>query len=257
MAIERRTTKIPTIEELQARIDSAADGEVICLGAGRIRGRLVIDKPVVLRGSGADRTTIDGTGRGAAIAVDATHGEVRIEELTITGGRSSFGAGISIDNGATVHVVGCTILRNAAKSGRGGAIAVERGSVFVTECTLVQNRAMMGGAIYVGGDAKVELAATIVAENAAVFGGGVAAVASAEIDVWTSRLLENQADYEGHHLYTYSEEGGRTRVVFSNAILSAADAAGMPISNHPDYKSEIVVDHSTIGRDRLPTCLFA
>ena len=62
MAIEKRNSQTMTAEELQARIDAAAPGSTIQLGPGRVRGRIVIDKPMTIRGSGADRTTIDGTG---------------------------------------------------------------------------------------------------------------------------------------------------------------------------------------------------
>ena len=256
MAIEKRNSQTMTAEELQARIDSATPGSIIQLGPGRVRGRIVIDKPLTIRGSGADRTTIDGTGKGSTICVDAIQGEVRIEEMTVTGGRSNHGAGISIDNGAQVHLLGLTIMRNMAKSGCGGAVAIDRGELFINECTIVQNRAYEGGALYIGGEAKVELSASIVAENAAVRGGGVAVIDGAQLDIWTSRILENQAEYEGHHVFTRGSRENRPQIVLSNTLLSAADSAGIPIANDTSYAAQIVVDNSTMGRERLPAVLL-
>ncbi len=256
MAIEKRNSQTMTAEDLQARIDAAKPGSVIQLGPGRVRGRIVIDKALTIRGSGADRTTIDGTGKGSAICIDATEGEVHIEELTVTGGRSNHGAGISIDNGAQVHLLGLTIMRNMAKSGCGGAIAIDRGELYINECTIVQNRAYEGGAIYVGGEAKAELSASIVAENAAVRGGAIAVIDGAQFDIWTSRILDNEAEYEGHHLFTRGSLENRPHIVLSNTLLSAAEAAGIPIANDVVFSASIVVDNSTLGRDRLPACLL-
>lgn len=257
MAIEKRHTQTMTGEELQAKIDEAAPGSILQLGPGRIRGRLVIDKPITIRGSGADRTTIDGTGKGSTICVDAEEGEVHIEEMTVTGGRASYGAGISIDNGACVHLLGLTILRNAAKSGCGGALAIDRGSLFINECTIVQNRAFEGGAIYLGGEAKAELSASIVAENNAVRGGAIVIVEGASLDIWTSRILDNGAEQEGHHLFARGSLDLRPSIILSNTLLSAADAAGMPISNDVAFPAEMVVDNSMLGRDRMPAVVLA
>lgn len=255
MAIERRSTQMSTIEEIQAQIDEAQPGTVIHVPAGKVRGRLTIDKSLTLRGAGADRTVIDGRGRGAVISIDAEDAEVRIEEMTISNGKSSHGGGISIDNGAQVFVVGCLLEKNAAKSGRGGAIAVDYGAVYITECTLVQNRAMIGGAVFVGGQAKAEISASILADNTAIKGGGIAVADGAELDVFTSRLQMNQAEVEGHHIFAYGTRTRRPRLVLSNALLDAADAAGLAISSHGHFKADIVIDNSTLGRDRLPTIL--
>jgi len=256
MAIEKRNSQTMTAEDLQARIDAAAPGSTIQLGPGRVRGRVVIDKPLTLRGSGADRTTIDGTGKGSTICIDAGEGEVHIEEMTVTGGRSNHGAGISIDNGAKVHLLGLTVMRNTAKSGCGGAIAIDRGELYINECTIVQNRAYEGGAIYVGGEARGELSASIVAENAAVRGGAIAVIDGAQFDIWTSRILDNDAEYEGHHLFTRGSLENRPHIVLSNTLLSAAAAAGIPIANDLVFAATIVVDNSTLGRERLPAVLL-
>ncbi|MCK6547201.1 hypothetical protein L6R52_15225 [Myxococcota bacterium] len=249
MAIERRAAQATTAAELQAQIDAAKDGEVVHVGPGKIRGRVVIDKPITLRGSGADRTILDGRDRGATISIDADHGQVRIEELAIMGGRSSFGGGISIENGAEVHVVGCLLEKNAAKSGRGGAIAIEHGALYISECTIVQNRALLGGGVFVGGDAHAEISASIVAENLAVRGGGIALVDGAELDVWTSRLEVNSAEVEGHHVYSHGTTTRRPRLLLSNALLSSAGAAGLAISNHARFRADVTIDNSLLGRE--------
>ena len=54
MAIEPRAREALTAAEVQANIDAAAEGDVIHLGPGRIKGCLVIDKSITLRGAGAE-----------------------------------------------------------------------------------------------------------------------------------------------------------------------------------------------------------
>src|SRR5437762_3518242 len=129
MAIEPRHNEASTATELQAQIDQAKPGSVIQVGAGRIRGRVVIAKPIQL-----------------------------------------------------------------------------------------------GGAIFVGADAKAEIAATIIAENIAIRGGGIAAIDGAEIDVFTSRLLANRAELEGHHIYTHGTSGRNPQILLSNTVVGQAEA---------------------------------
>lgn len=249
MAIDQKNDQPRTIEEIQAAIFAAKDNDIIQIAPGRMQGRLVVDRAVTLRGAGPERTILDGRGRGVTIAVEACGGTVHIEEMTIMGGKSQTGGGIAIDNGAEVRVTGCLIEKNAAKSGRGGAIAVDYGSLYVSECTIVDNRAFIGGAIYVGGDAKAEIAATIVADNFAIRGGAICAADGAEVDVYTSRFENNVAELEGHHLYAFGAQRSRPHVLLSNALLGTVYGAGMPISNHARYRAAIAIDNSAVGRE--------
>lgn len=249
MAIEPRTTGAKSASEIQAEIDAAEAGATIHLPQGTIRGHLVIAKPLTLRGAGADSTMIEGKGLGPTIAVEAPDGDVRIEELGISGGKSASGGGVSIDNGARVHLVGCLLQNNLASSGRGGAVAVDFGSVSISECTLVLNRALIGGAVYAGGDAKVEIVASILAENSALKGGALAAADGAEVEIFTSRLENNQADSEGHHIFAYGTLSRRPSILVSNALLGVAGGPGLSISNSSAFKAELVIDNSTIGRE--------
>lgn len=251
MAIEARPAKSETNGDLQTRIERAQPGEVIQLPPGRIRGNFVIDKPLTLRGAGAQRTVLEGGGRGAILAVEAVDGEVHIEELGLSGGRSASGGAISIDNGARVFVVGCLFEKNVARSGRGGAVSIDRGALSLTECTLVGNRAHFGGAIFAGGDAKVEIVASIIAECYALKGGAIAAAEGAEVDILTSRLEVNEAEIEGHHLYAWGTPHQRPRILLSNALLGPTPSAGLAISDHGRFPASISLDNSVTGRELM------
>jgi hypothetical protein len=250
MAIERQSTPGLTIRELQAQIDAALPGAEIELGPGCLTGRLVISRPLVLRGTGAGVTVIDAHGQGTAIAIDAPEGEVRIEELTVRGGRSATGGGISVDNGAQVEVVGCLIEGCAAVGGRGGAVAIDRGRLRLIESTLVENQARIGGAIWIGGDAEAELSLSILARNRAQRGGALAITDGAGLTLWTCRLSKNVAEVEGHHLWARGSSSRRPRVTLENASLGWAPSAGLSIAQRG---AELTTVATTVAREHLPS----
>jgi hypothetical protein len=249
MAIERRAIEALTVAGVQSSIDAAEPGAEVLLPPGRMRGRLVIDKPIALRGAGAGVTVIDAMEAGPAIAIDARAGEVFIEEMTITGGSSSHGGAISIDNGGVVRVVGCLIERNSARNGCGGAIAIDRGALRIIESTLVYNHAAIGGAVYAGGDAVVDVGFSIIAENLAISGGAIAALDGASVEVATCRLEKNHAELEGHHLYCSGSSFRRPRVSVLNAILGRALNGGPAIANDSRARALLFIDHTTVARD--------
>ncbi len=251
MAVEKSLELINDIASLQRRIDDAKEGEIVELASGTIMGCLIIDKAITLKGVGPDSTVLDGCGEGPTISIDVEEGMVSIEDLCITGGNGPFGGGISIDNGAQVHLTGCLLDGNVAATGRGGAVAIDRGLLKVTECTIVSNQAFQGGAIFAGGLARVEISACVMSANAAIQGGAMAALHGAEVEVWTSRLEHNRAEDQGHHLFLYSGKSQACRTVLSNTILGAAEAVGLPISNLPGARASLVIDNSMIDRSHM------
>lgn len=250
MAIERRNIPCPDAPTLQRRIQSARPGEVLELGEGTLEGGIVIDRPLVLRGRGAGLTVLDGMAREPVIAIDAD-GPVILEGLTIANGRGPFGAGVSIDNGPRVELRGCLVEANLSRSGRGGGVALDRGHLVISECTLAGNKAFQGGAIFAGGEARIEVAASMVCENLAMHGGAIAAVDGAEVELWTSRFEANRAQIEGHHLFLYASRSRQSRAVLSNSILGGGAGGGLAISNHPHFRASLILDNSMVDRGGL------
>lgn len=250
MAIEPRSSTQMSPGELQDRLNRAAPNEVVTLPPGRITGSFAIDRPLVLRGAGAEETIVEGDGSGPVLAVEAEEGTIRIDQLSVTQGRSYFGGGLSIDNGARVEVHRCLFTQNRAPSGFGGAIAIDCGELLVSESTLAWNAGKIGGAIYVGGQARAQVVATILDNNLSLKGGGVAVRDGAEVDLWTCRFEQNRADDEGHHLWTIASFHHRPHIVLSNSILGPSSGHyGVPIANHPLFKAQLGVDNTAIARD--------
>lgn len=250
MAIESRTEINLTAERFQHMLDSAPAYQTITLPAGRITGSFVIDRPLTLRGAGAEETLLTGDGSGPVLAVEATEGTVRIADLSINHGCAFFGGGVSIDNGTKVEIHGCLLSQNRAPSGRGGAVAIDVGELLVSECTIAWNAAKVGGGVYAGGDARVKIVGTIVDENLSLRGGGLAIEDGAEVDVWTCRFDKNQADDDGHHLWAIASQHRHPNILVSNSLLGpSAGKFGRPIANHGVFSAEIGLDNTAIARD--------
>ncbi len=250
MAIEPRSKAKVSAGKLQEMIDAAPPHQIIDLPAGRIQGTFVIDKPLVLRGAGAEQTILKGDGSGPVVAVEAEEGTVRIDSMSITQGRSSFGGGVSIDNGCRAEVHRCLLTQNRAPSGCGGAIAIDAGELIVSESTLAWNAGKVGGGIYAGGRARVQIIATILDNNLSLRGGGLAIRDGAEVDVWTCRLDQNRADEDGHHVWAISSFTRHPHILLSNSILGPSSGKfGTPIANHPVFSAHLGLDNTPVAKE--------
>jgi len=125
---------VPLGESIQSAIDVAAPGTVIELGEGTYRESLVIDRSLTLRGS-AGGTTIEGTARGAAVRIRGEGITVRLENLTVQGGRGWDGHGIQTEGSPAVGLVGVTTRENSWC----GIWAKDRSLLSLEACRIVGN----------------------------------------------------------------------------------------------------------------------
>ncbi len=94
----------PEVKDLQAVLDSAADGDEVSLSAGTYRGPLRLAHRLTL--AGAPGAVVDGSGEGSVITVSAPGAMVR--ELTIRGsGRSleTMDSGVFVEQSASSAIV--------------------------------------------------------------------------------------------------------------------------------------------------------
>lgn len=106
-------------ESLQAAIDAAPEGAVLCLSAGEWWEHLTIGKTLTLRGAGAYATAIRGSCEGVPVIHVQGAGEgsvaVALAELGVTGGMGMWaGDGLLIEDTAKLRVDGCAVSGNAA-----------------------------------------------------------------------------------------------------------------------------------------------
>ena len=174
---------------------------------------------------------------------------MRIEGIKVTGGAGRTGGGLAITNGARVVVERCHFERNRS-TGHGGAIGLARGALTIHDSTVVENEAIAGGAIFVGGDARAEISDTLVAWNVARrFGGAFAFLDGAEVNVHGVRLESNAADMEGQHLYVRGTTVRAPRVRLERMSYGAPNGDAPSIANAAGFEGEITADASSWPRD--------
>jgi predicted outer membrane repeat protein len=160
------------------------DGQTITLTSGK----LSITTGVSIQGPGADQLTVSDNDTSPLFDVNASQ-PVVLSGMTITNGM-----GVAIHNQTALVVSGCTISNSVIGIGNlgtltmsqctvsgnnaggrdGGGISCYAGTVSLTNCTLANNTAYKGGAIFVGLRTTATLTNCTIANNsAAVFGGGI------------------------------------------------------------------------------------
>ncbi|MEN6370125.1 MAG: right-handed parallel beta-helix repeat-containing protein [Thermotogota bacterium] len=125
---------VPPGGSLQDAIDTAPPGAVLELEAGTYRGSLVIDHSLTLRGVG-ESTVIDGTKTGAAIHILGNGIAVRLESLTVQGGKGWEGHGIQTEGAPTVELAFVTVAKNSWC----GIWSRDRTSLSLDHCRIVEN----------------------------------------------------------------------------------------------------------------------
>ena len=132
----------------------------------------VITTPKTVDGAGKITLRAPNGQRVLTINTNNTTTAVRLQGLTITGGRAANGGGIFVDSGKLV-LEDSTVTGNAATDayGYGGGLLVDTGAVAdVVRSKVVNNSAALGAGVYSSG--ALWLVDTEVAANAAKFSGG-------------------------------------------------------------------------------------
>jgi hypothetical protein len=150
--------ELPLGGSVQAAIDDAECGSTIVLAAGVYRESLVIGRSLVLRGAG-NESVIEGSRPGAAVRVIGEDTTVRIEHLTVTGGRGFRGHGIQTEDKAAVTLIDVTSTGNEWC----GIWATDRSTLVLEDCRLLENRTF---GLYTWDFARAEL------RNCAITGNG-------------------------------------------------------------------------------------
>ena len=180
---------------------------------------------ITIRGAGADRTNI-------ARASDApefrlfhvmSDGNLTLDRVNLTGGRSFSGSGGAIyNNGGVVNIVRTTIVQNFASGG--GGLSNSDGTVNVSRSTFARN----GGGVEDGGlrtnGGNVRITQSRFSENTAFHGAGGMGVRGGTVFVTTSTFQGNGADDTG----AIRVHSGGTLVVSESSFTqnSAGGSAG-------------------------------
>jgi parallel beta-helix repeat protein len=218
-------------ESVQAAIDSAEPGAVICLGRGAWSENLVIDKPLTLLGSGIDKSII-GTAMALTptIAVLTQHdepGEVKLERLTISGPGGE--CGVAIGGQVVVELNSCRV------SGRSyGIEAADSAHLIVSESAISENK--QRGVILLD-SARASISGSRISEN---LGLGFWLSGSAEATLVNCEISDN-----GNHGLWLNNEA---RVVLSNCQVSNNQGHGLWLTSQT--RAELRSSHISGNRDQ-------
>jgi len=169
------SNSVPTIQEaIDGTLDRDGDGLVVVeVGPGLYPENLVIDRPVVLQGAGADRTIVRGDGWSSVIRVDAPN--VTIRGMTAVGGTTGFALGAA----------STTLAESRAWNNVGAGISVTGGSVALWRSRSVDNR---GDGVSVQGASNIECRESALISNG---GAGVRIAGGAGSRIEDSSMASN------------------------------------------------------------------
>jgi hypothetical protein len=186
-----------------------------------------IDQNLTIRGNGA---TIVRTGNPTAtfrIFEVVSGGNLRLEDLTVRGGRANGnGGGILVDGGGKLRLTGADVIDSTA-SGNGGGVAVSpNATAIIRRGWLAFNNASNGGGLYNQGTLIVE-DSEFSRNHAQVAGGGLAQ-AGGNAFVHASVISRNTSTVGGAGV---ADTGGMTEISESKIANNTTGFTGGGIVN--------------------------
>lgn len=162
---------------------------------GRYAGNFEIAANTTLVGSGSGddssrHTILDARDNGRVLSIADAVTQVKVAGLRLTGG-------------------------NIEDVGLGGAILAVAANVEIQRCAFVANRALSGGALYLGG--RLQLTDSVVSDNSAAFGGGIYLDGCDDSYITDSRIARNHAT---------PGVGGGIVVGFTNLTVVGSEISG-------------------------------
>ena len=203
-------------DKIQPAIDAASPGRVIRVAPGIYNENVLIDKSLIVKGAGADKTIVDGKQAGSVFTIgkNSPNVDVTLSGMTITGGTGTpildpsggiTSSGGGIFNNGTTTLTNCIVSGNTAH--RGGGI-MNYGNVNLNGDSITRNTAFDGGGInnYIG---TMNMNSGSITENTAnEYGGGIYSYNSqATFDGTQAVVKSNKAHLPGSELSWYQGWG--------------------------------------------------
>ncbi len=208
---------VPVGTVLQAVLDEAPAGAVVCIPAGTWTESLRVTKPVTLRGAGPTRTVIRGSELAhPVIAVGPqTEGVVVLAGITFTGATGGCSEpagcahGLLASGGATVEVERCTFSGNT-----GSGVAVrDAARVELRDCAITNNGSY---GVHAQSQAEVVLASVTLSDNRST---GIWLANQARLTLAASTVTK----CEGHGLWVRDQ----SHLIATDSVISACEGHGL------------------------------
>ena len=213
------THYVSTYSELSTAISSATSGDAIEVTSDIVvTAELPISKTLTINGNGHtisvpvpgldDSGTLNSSASPFRV-FNLTSGTLTINDATIKGGAaSSYGSGIYVATGATLHLSAVTVSNSGGTGQAGGGIA-NYGTCYLYNCNIIRNGASYGGGfLNVGSSAKMFVENCSFSENRSLSssGGGGAGEnkSSAYLYINNSTFSNNKSTELGGAINNYN-----------------------------------------------------
>ncbi len=237
---------------IQAAVDAACAGAVICLAVGEWEEHVVIGKSLTLRGT-QDRTILRGSVRDVPVVRvhTAEQGEVAVvlDGLTVTGGRGWDGPGLLIEDAAQV-----TAMRaSSAINGDVGIRLMHTAGITVVDSAIRDNRRE-------GLSLSDNARATVTGSDIEGNGYGIIVHDTAQFTIADSTVRGNWEEgvslsdsAEGQVVRTLISGNGGDGLSLRNVTQASVTDSTIEDNRHGGItlwdSALIIIEHSTIGRN--------
>ncbi|XP_064389969.1 uncharacterized protein LOC135337884 [Halichondria panicea] len=197
-----------------------------------------IEKSDFLRNDGgavnieSSQTVINGsrfnfnTGTTYGGAVEVISASVTISWCNFTNNGAYYNGGAIGTSAINVSISFCNFMDNIAKYG--GAIFTFRSNLFIYNCALLNNSAIVGGAIRSQGARSVSISDSELSYNSAIIDGGAIFTSESNLFISNCLLLNNSAILDGGAIF--SQYVGSVSIYDSELAYNSAERAGGAIS---------------------------
>lgn len=176
---------------IQALINAAPSGGTVTVPAGTYHESLTVNKNLTIVGASSSTTIIQAVTGQRTITVTAGN-NLRLENLTVTGGQTAQGGGGILLAGGSLTLVDCVVSGNSAAYGGGVFQEGTGGRLDMIGSRIELNSTTNhGGGLYVRGSAA--LTSTQILSNTAAWHGGGLHVDSGRADIVGGALSGNRA----------------------------------------------------------------
>ncbi len=229
-----KTLKVPSdYKTIQSAIDAASSGDIVLVAPGRYEENIKLREGVILRGSGADATTIDGGGRQNVNVVEGAKMAV-IEGFTITNSGLRGKTGDSMDVGISANNAPMTIANCRITGNNAGIRVLFSPSNIVNN--VVSNNKVHGIYVFYS-DATVKNNIIYNNESYGIYN------AYSKPEIVNNTIFNN---FDG----IYSEV---SRVVIRNSIIIKNSSSGIRWAETPDAQESVepVLSHNLVWGNKM------
>ena len=149
---------------------------------------------------------------------------------TLTGGNitdntAKYGGGVYYDEGGETLKLSNVTIRENTSNHRGGGIYIWHGTVQLNSCTVSENTAKDGGAVYITDECKLDASNTVFEKNKSTNAGGGAIVNMEDLVLSSCTFTSNTAENNGGAIYNAGTAVAESCTFRKNTSLSGRGGA--------------------------------